>query len=183
MAPRLPATPGKGARRNLSPVPSAELSQRPNEKASLLNPAFVALVLCRIAAGHSKRSQESLPASLAFLAVPVVLHGPSRNALPRKTTVRLGGWLDEHPVLRAGFPFRAKATAPAVRTGLRAGLRAGVLSLGSDGLLEGTPPRRRKGVVLSDEVEEILERSNFLGAWMSRCGPPVGQFALWRVRP
>jgi hypothetical protein len=62
------------------------------------------------------------------------------------------------------------------------GLRANVLKL-EDGLLAGKPPRRRKSVDLSEEVDEILKRAKFVGAWLGVSGPPVGQYALWRVRP
>lgn len=163
-------------------LPGTRLSHRPNERETLLNPAFMAVLLSHVAAGYDQRAERLLPVSLAFLAPPILLHGPSREALPKKTTTRMGGWLDQHPLIRAGFSSRAAAISPAVRAGLRMGLRANVLKL-EDGLLAGKPPRRRKSVDLSEEVDEILKRAKFVGAWLGVSGPPVGQYALWRVRP
>jgi hypothetical protein len=154
---------------------------RPAERETLFNPRFVALLLAHAAAGHEDRTEAAMPLSLCFLVAPVVLHGPTRRALPRRVTTKPGAWLDEHPLLRAGFAMRARSTAPFVRAGLREGLRAGMLDLVGDGVL-GHPPQRR-GVNLSAEVDEILKRAAFAGGWLGLAGPPAGSFAMWRVRP
>jgi len=112
----------------------------------------------------------------------MALHAPTRAALPRKVTVKLGSWLSANPLLRAGFPARASAVAPAVRAGLREGLRAGVLEIAGD-RIAGHAPRRRPTVDLSAEVEDILNRAEFVGGWLGLAGPPAGSYALLRVRP
>lgn len=155
---------------------------RGTERDALLNPAFIALVLAHAASGHEHRTGLPMPLSLCFLVVPIVLHGPTREALPRRVTTKPGGWLDEHPLLRAGFAARGRSVAPAVRAGLREGLRAGALELDGESVA-GHPPRRRPGIPLSAEVEEILKRAEFAGGWLGLAGPPVGTFAMWRVRP
>lgn len=156
--------------------------RRAAERDALLNPAFVALVVAHAAYGHKNRTGSPMPVSLCFLVAPIVLHGPTRQALPRRVTAKPGGWLDDHPLLRAGFAMRARAVAPAVRAGLREGLRAGALELDGESIV-GHPPRRRPEVALSAEVEEILKRAEFTGGWLGLAGPPVGTFAMWRVRP
>jgi hypothetical protein len=156
--------------------------KRRDERESLLNPAFIAIVLAHVVKGHLKRAERPLPISLAFLAAPIVLHGPTREALPTKATSRVGGWLDQNPVLRAGFANRASMVRPAVQAGVRMGLRADVLEL-EDGMLTGSPPRRRKALRWSQEVEDILKRAGFVGGWLALAGPPAGLYALWGVRP
>jgi hypothetical protein len=162
----------------MSPVSEA----RPREREALFNPAFIALVLSRAAAGHQKRTDRAMPLSLCFITVPIALHGPTRGALPRKVTTKPGAWLDDHPLLRAGFSRRARAAAPHVRAGLREGLRAGILEIAGENIV-GRPPRRRPGVALSEESEEILKRAQFAGGWLGLAGSPSGVFALWGVRP
>lgn len=157
-------------------------ASRPNERAALLNPAFMALLLSHVAAGHAKRVDRHLPVPLAFIAPPILLHRPTREALPKKATTRLGGWLEQNPIIRAGFPGRARSISPAIRSGMRMGFRTGALRL-EEGLLASKPPRRRSTVQLSDEVDEILKRAKFVGGWLAVSGPPSGQYALWRVRP
>lgn len=159
-----------------------ERRPRPAEREALLNPVFIALLLAHAASGHAERTGNAMPLAECFLVTPIVLHSQTRAALPQRVTKRLGPWLDEHPLLRAGLAGRARSTAPAVRAGLREGLRSGALELVGDGVA-GHPPRRRKGLVLSVEVEEILKRSAFVGGWLGLAGPPVGVFAMWRVRP
>ena len=157
-------------------------TSRPSERDALLNPAFIALLLAHAARGHHKRSERPMALSLCFLVAPIVLHEPTRSALPRKITARFGGWLDTNPLLRAGMPGRARAVAPAVRAGLREGLRAGVLTLSGD-RVAGQPPRRRAGLTLSDEVEDILKRAEFAGGWLGLAGSPAAIYAMWRVKP
>lgn len=160
----------------------AERPSRPSEREALLNPAFVALLLAHAASGHERRTGLGMPMALCFLVAPIVLHGPTRNALPRKVTTKPGPWLDAHPLLRAGFAARARSAVPAIRAGLREGVRAGVLELSGE-RIAGRPPRRQRGIVLSGEVDEILKRADFTGGWLGLAGPTTGTFAMWRVRP
>ncbi len=161
---------------------SVNRRQRPTEREALLNPAFIALVLARAAAGHERRTGEPMPLVLGFLAVPIALHAATRQALPRKVTSKVGPWLEANPLLRAGFAARARATAPAVRAGLREGLRARVLLLSGE-RISGRPPRKRPSVVLSTEMQEIFKRAEFVGGWLGLAGSPAGSYAMWRVRP
>jgi anti-sigma factor RsiW len=161
---------------------TAQVRPRPAERDALLNPAFVALLLAYAARGHHKRTQGPLPLSLCFLVAPMVLHAPTRGALPRRVTARFGGWLGANPLLRADMASHARAVAPAVRSGLREGLRAGVLTLSGD-LVEGRPPRRPPGLTLSVEVEDILKRAEFVGGWLGLAGPPAAIYAMWCVKP
>lgn len=157
-------------------------TSRPSETQALLNPAFTAALLARAAKGHRARTQEPMPLPLAFLACPMVLHEATRRALPTRVTHRLAPWLDANQIHRAGMPGRARLLAPVVRSGLRAGVRAGILQLTAGGLVDSIP-RRPRGLDLSEEVEEIFDRAQFVGGWLGMSGPPSAVFALWRVRP
>jgi hypothetical protein len=161
---------------------AAPVRPRPSERDALLNPAFIALILAYAARGHHKRTDGPMALSLCFVVAPMVLHEPTRGALPRKVTARFGGWLDTNPLLRAGMPSRARAVAPAVRSGLREGLRGGVLTL-SDDKVAGHPRRRPRGLTLSDEVDDILKRAEFAGGWLGLAGSPAAIYAMWRVKP
>lgn len=163
-----------------APSPAA---RRPIERDALYNPAFIALILAQAAIGHKKRASAPMPLSLAFLAAPIVLHGPTRQALPRQARSKMGAWLELHPVLRAGLGGRAASLVPAVRAGLRHGLRSGALNLGPAGLAASKPKLSGAGVELSTEVDEILKRSEYVGGWFALSGAPSGIYALWRVKP
>jgi hypothetical protein len=163
-----------------APSPAA---RRPIERDALYNPAFIALILAQAARGHQKHASAPMPLSLAFLAAPIVLHGPTRQALPRQARSKMGAWLELHPVLRAGLGGRAASLVPAVRTGLRHGLRSGALNLESAGLTASKPKLSASAIELSTEVDEILKRSEYVGGWFALSGAPSGIYALWRVKP
>src|SRR6266540_2320032 len=101
-------------------------TERPRVEATLLNPALLA-VLIAAAAKDYETDGAGMPWPLAFIVPPLVLHRPTRDALPRNTRTHLSTWIRRQPLLRAGFPARAAAMVPLTREGLRFGLRAGVL--------------------------------------------------------
>lgn len=150
----------------------------------MYNPAFVALILARTASGYAQHADDGLPFPLAFLAAPIVLHGPTREELPAQARSKMALWLEERPALRAGLGRRAASLVPAVRAGLRHGLRSDVLAL-EDGKL--TAPIRLKvksrQITLSSEVDDILKRAHYVGGWFALAGSVASIYALWRVTP
>jgi hypothetical protein len=124
--------------------------------------------------------RESGPMSwpLAFLVPPIVLHRPTRDALPRDTRTHLSTWVTREPVLRAGFPARATAMTPLVREGLRFGLRHGALTTAggriSGAALEHSPP---------GELRAMLRTAGLVGRWFAKTDQPSTVFALLGVQP
>lgn len=156
---------------------------RPAERDALYNAAFMALILAQAAAEHEARADSGLPVSLAFLVAPIVLHAPTRQALPLQARSKMAPWLEEHPVQRAGLGPRAASLVPAVRAGIRYGLRSRALALNGATL---TAPRikvKSDGIMLSAEVDDILKRSGYVGGWFALAGSASGIYALWRVKP
>jgi hypothetical protein len=82
---------------------------RPQEEANLLNPAFCGLVIALAVDDYVKEVGEGMPFCFAFLVLPIVLHKPTREALPQRTTKALSSWLDENEEYRATFADRALA--------------------------------------------------------------------------
>jgi hypothetical protein len=156
---------------------------RPAERDALYNAAFMALILAQAAAGHQARADSGLPFSLAFLVAPIVLHGPTRQVLPRQARSKMALWLEEHPVQRAGLGRRAASLVSPVRAGIRYGLRSGVLAL-NDATLTATKPKVTSDeIILSAEVDDILKRAEYVGGWFALAGSASGIYALWRVKP
>jgi hypothetical protein len=156
---------------------------RPAERDALYNAAFMALILAQAAAEHEARTDSGLPFSLAFLVAPIVLHAPTRQALPRQARSKMAPWLEAHQVQRAGLGRRAASLVPAVRAGIRHGLRSGALALNEATLTALRPKVQSDDVVLSAEVDEILKRAQYVGGWFALAGSPSGIYALWRVKP
>jgi ABC-three component (ABC-3C) system Middle Component 3 len=152
-------------------------AERPRVKATLLNPALVAVLLAAAARDYETEAA-GMPWPLAFLVPPLILHRPTRDALPRNTRTHLSTWIRRHPLLRAGFPNRAAAMVPITREGIRFGLRAGVLArhgAALTGHLAAEPP--------AGELRQLVRRAALVGRWLAKTDQPSTVFALLGVAP
>jgi hypothetical protein len=152
-------------------------ADRSRVEASLLNPALIALLMSEAAREYEGRA-EPMSWALTFLVPPLVLHRPTREALPRDTRTHLSTWIAREPVIRAGFPDRAAAMAPLAREALRFGLRNGVLDA-SGGTVRGLTSRTDP----PGDLRVLLNKAGLVGRWLARTDQPSTVFALFGVRP
>lgn len=155
-------------------------AQRPQASAAFLNPALVAAVEAVAARDFEREASGRLmPWPMAFLVAPLVLHRPTRQALPASTRTHLPNWVAEHPALVAGLAARSTSLAPAVREGLRFGLRHRMLAV-EQGFLKGmiTSKPRTEG-----ELADLLKAASLIGRWAAKSENPSTVFALLGVRP
>jgi hypothetical protein len=152
-------------------------TERPRVEATLLNPALIAVLLAAAARDYDSPSAR-MPWPLAFLVPPLVLHRPTRDALPRDTRTHLSTWIRRQPLLRAGFPARAAAMVPLTREGLRFGLRAGVLARDGASLIGHLDAEAPAG-----ELRQLVQRAGLVGRWMAKTDQPSTVFALLGVAP
>lgn len=163
-----------------------EWRQRPDEEAYLLNPAFLATLLHATAHAFRSVENEPMPVLLAYLAMPVVLHKPTRDLLPGRTTASLVNWLDDHPEARLLLADRAASLVPFVREGLAFGVAHGVLNVDAGLNLEAG--RRARGGLTqllnsSADYASCFRAAAVMGKWMARSGSVPTQMALWGVKP
>jgi hypothetical protein len=152
--------------------------ERPRVEATLLNPALFASLLSVAAHGYESKSEEPMIWPLAFLVPPLVLHRPTREALPKTVATHLPTWVGRQPLVRAGFPQRAARLTPLTREGFRLGLRFGVLET-DDGRLTGTLTMPD----CSGDLNEILKSASLVGRWLAKLDQPSSAFALLGVKP
>ncbi|MFK0288054.1 three component ABC system middle component [Streptomyces sp. NPDC090499] len=158
----------------------ANWQQRPQAAAAFLNPALLATIQAASAAAYERESGGELMVwPLVTLTPPLVMHGPTRRALPTAVSTHLSSWVARNPVLVAGLPQRAASLAPVVQEGLRFGLRHGLLEL-QGGRVRGT----LRGVSrLEGELGELVRKAQLVGRWTARTEQPSTVFALLGVRP
>lgn len=156
----------------------ARWRDRPLLEATFLNPPLCAALLASSAQDFQGAAGRAMPWPLTFLVLPLTLHRPTRDALPRNTRTHLSTWLGRHPLLRAGFPERAVEMVPFTREGMRFGLRAGALAL-RDGGLEGSLRRRNA----EGELRTLLTHAAVVGRWLSKTDQASTVFALFGVAP
>lgn len=148
----------------------------------MLNPALIATIVAEADRGYLKESDSNIPWMLSFLAVPMVLHRGTREALPASTSTHLATWVSRNPVLRAGFPQRAAGLVEHVREGIRFGLANGVFQVAGDRII--APTRRRpRGFEIPSELGEIIRKANLAGRWMAKSDSPATIFAVLGVAP
>lgn len=129
---------------------------------------------------------DGMPLPMAYLVLPVVLHRPTRDLVPRAVTTTLHGWLQEHPELRINFADRTKELAPFTREAvLFLGVR-GQLHVGGEGTVTVTGKLGRGKAALLDNSEEMkssLTKAKFVGRWFASAGEPATVFQMWGVCP
>lgn len=149
--------------------------------AAMLNPALLATVTAAAAVTYEENAGTPMPASLAFLVAPLVLHRGTREALPTKTSTHWATWLGRNEVLRAGVPARARSLVGPVREGLRFGLAHGVLTLDGDAGLSGHLASRRPDTV--GDLPDLVRAAGLVGRWLTRLDRPATAYALLGVAP
>ena len=153
-------------------------ANRAQVAATLLNPALIATIESTAAYEYERTADQAMRWPVAFLVVPLVLHRPTREALPRDTRTHLSTWVLRNPVLRAGFPERVRSLVPVVHEGLRFGLRHGVLSA-DDGYLRGVlNPSMAQG-----HLGDLLRSGGLIGRWLAKTNQPSTAFALLGITP
>ncbi|WP_228544346.1 three component ABC system middle component [Micromonospora sp. S-DT3-3-22] len=151
--------------------------ERSQIEAAYLNPALVAAVIATASDGFQEEAKESLPWPVSFLVVPLILHSPTRRALPKDTRTHISTWLGRNPVLHAGFPARAQSLVPVVREGLRFGLRNRMLSLSDESVAARYP------VKITKDSSPVLRPARLAGRWFAKTKHSPTLFALFGVEP
>lgn len=156
---------------------------RPFEEEALFNPAFLALVLHRVAKEHEQRGGLAMPVVLAYLVPPLALHRATREALPGVATSQMGEWIRSNPLLITTLAERARSLRPLVSSALCMGLRHGALVTDGSNVRAGHLKRRTPGFPSSQDAADCLTAAGFLGRWFAEQPDPVTVLALWGLRP
>ena len=121
----------------------------------------------------------------AFLVLPLTLHRPTREALPRRANATFAGWVAAHAALLAELPERTRRLQPVSREALLFAFRHELLAVGGGGLVPGANPvrlRTRLGVS-TDEVNATRSAAGLLGRWFAGQGPQTSILQSMGVSP
>lgn len=152
----------------------------------MLNPAFMGQLIERAATGHGERRQSGLPWPLVFLALPAVLHKPTRDALPRDTRTSMAAWTRDNALFVGSLVERARSLRPLITEGLLFSLAHGMVRHDSGLLVPARLARRKHGDPWrepTDDFRDCATRAAFFGRWCAVSGLPATVFALWGIRP
>lgn len=160
-------------------------AKRSKEAAYLFNPAFCCATLAATIVSYQQEAGLGLPFPLAFIAIPVLLHKQTRNALPFNTRTSLAAWLEEHPFAKVQFYERAISVKPFVREAILFGIRDNKLHFQSGTLLSSISNGKVKAFLQKTEGEarECIMRARLLGKWFALAGSPETVMGLWEIQP
>lgn len=160
--------------------------ERPFEVASLLNPAFCALLIHAAITdfAHEGGQDDGMSYSLSFLLLPLVLHKKLRETLPKTTSNEMGAWLRDHPEISVQFPSIAKRLVPFTKEAIIFGMQKKAVAVARSGklvpgIVELSLPRSWPR---NSEPAFCYERSRFVGRWFAQTGSDATIFRLWGVR-
>ena len=161
-------------------------TERPKEEAYLLNPALCCITLVSAIGSYSDANKENIPFPLMFMVLPIVLHKPTRDALPPSIRTSMAAWLQENAFARVQFYERLVSLNPYTREAIQFGMSHGWTSLRAGGLLS-TPLNdadvNRVIRILDDEARECVMRARFFGKWLAAAGATHTVMAFWGIRP
>ncbi len=161
-------------------------SERPTEVGNNFNPAFCGWLLREAVEGYCSVTQTGLPFPLVFLVLPIILHRPTRELLPRSTVTALHPWLREHPEARVGLADRAGQLATIAREAvLFLSAHALVTITDAAALIPAGKLGRGKTPILaaSEDVKACVGKAKMVGAWFAGAGNTVTIFQMWGIRP
>jgi hypothetical protein len=161
-------------------------AERPTELGYLFNPGYCGWLLREAVEGYASEAPGGMPLPLAFLALPVVLHKPTRDLLPRSVASTLLVWLQESPEVRVGVAERTRELAPFAREALLFLGSRGHLAVTDDGRLTvGGKLGKGKAALLarSGDLKDALQKARFVGRWFAAAGTPAAVFQAWGVCP
>ena len=159
-------------------------AKRPTEIAHLLNPAFCSILLHEAIVGYRRESEADMPYILLFLILPIVLHKPTRDLLPRSISTKLHAWIQENQSARIGFAERVRWTIPYTKEALCYAATADLISISDEGRMS-LIKKRFKNVSWPKTSEPSLcvKKACFVGRWFSLAGGTSTILAMWGIRP
>ncbi|GAA1469262.1 three component ABC system middle component [Nocardiopsis exhalans] len=161
-----------------------DLTELSREERALYNPAFTALITCRVVQGHEFQYDQPCPVPVAVLAAVMALQPSVRTTLPKSLNSGLNRWLEENKVVKVTMGQNATALAAVVRPGLLLALQTDVLRCDEAGHLNLTPGRLKKKITSrTNELLNIQKAAYMLGRWLPSTGSLSTVMTLLGVRP
>jgi len=159
---------------------------RPKEEANLLNPAFCCIIVSASIREYSALQNAGMPFPVSYLILPIVLHKPTRDALPGSVRTSMAAWMHDNAALRIQFPERLRSLRPFTSEAIRWGINYQWLEAKAGGRLS---PRISESAmtralrILQDEARECVLRARLVGKWFANAGSSSTVMAFWGIRP
>jgi hypothetical protein len=160
-------------------------TDRSPEVAALLNPAYCGVILYCAVDGFAAHSDYGMPFELGFLILPLVLHAPTRETIPRTLATTFQTWVNNNVEMRVGLAERLKAAAPLAREAIMFLIVRRCLLLDKSSLYIGTARPKLSSAKIKNvsDVRRPTQAATTLGRLLSRAALSATVFSSLGVEP
>lgn len=159
--------------------------ERPQEEAYLLNPSFCCLGITAATTSYHKVTQGGLPLPLIYIVLPITLHRPTRELLPRSQRTSFPKWIQDNAAVRVLFYERLMSLKTFTNEAILFGCDRRWLSIGTDASISTNQSEaaiRKMLQSLDDEPKECVLKALFIGKWFAAAGPASTVMTLWGIQ-
>lgn len=139
--------------------------RRAPEAIALFNEAFTSELLVNAAWAKEQDSGTGLSWPASFLILPLVLHPPTRESLPRSPNVTLAAWALRHPSYSQAIDSRVAALADVTKRAIRFGMRFERLELRGTEVVATARPRSPNVQTWPEDLTGATRAARVAGRW------------------
>ena len=154
---------------------------RTEEIANLLNPAFCCLLVQDVVVAYSKENENSIPFSLIYFILPIVLHKETRESLPVKKTTSMHSWISNKQHLKIGFSERIINLKTITNEAIFFGCQNNVLTFDDNGIAS-KKQIKKSSWKKETETYQCRKKATFLGKWFA-LNDETSIYLSWGVIP
>ena len=149
---------------SVSEVPP--LPVRVPEAVALFNVVFTSELLLNATWSKAQAGGGGLDWPTAFLILPLTLHPPTRESLPRQRRITLARWAVKQTDLLADMENRVVNMSQPTRRAIRHGLRTGRLGIDGSTLVAMKRPKA-PAADWPDEIRSSVRAARLCGEWFN----------------
>lgn len=139
---------------------------RPPEAVALFNVVLTSELLVNACWTKAQSGTTGLSWPTAYLILPLTLHPPTRDSLPRDRRITLARWAVRHHDLLADMEYRVANMALPTKRAIRHGLRAKRLGIDGTNLVALARPKR-PAAEWPAELSDSVKAARFCGPWFN----------------
>lgn len=142
-----------------------DVGRRAPEAVALFNEVFTSELLVNAAWAKEQDSGIGLSWPACFLILPLALHPPTRESLPRSPSVTLAAWAIRNTALSQSIGFRVSTTVDQTKRALRFGMRSDRLTLLGTDVIATARPRNPDPKKWPEELITAVRAARVSGRW------------------
>lgn len=152
--------------------------------ANLFNPAFCGEIIRVTAKEYNKHTNTKFPYAFAFIVLPIVLHKPTRERMPRTVRTYFFVWVEKNDDLFFDFSKRTRSMVKYTKEALSFLLAHNKIEFNEDAEIIASDESVKK-IKKEDyqEYNEILKKAEMFGKWLSSTSDVRSIYSFLRITP